>query len=431
MACMLAVLALCSGVAATRGLSVASISRKFGDSTSSGSSSIPGTGVANTQPTKPTGPTTTSISSIAECTSYSNGFSELENSKAIAKVSASATAYICGNSTDPVEQIANATAKAYAIAVAFAAAECEATGTAQFAAGAFAKAEAKGHVWLSAYAEAFANATECEHCTTFAESWGRISADVFLNATAEANVILEGSVSGGGTVAKEASEFQIHVEGAVATAFAEALARAKSHYGEAECVAWADSSGCVENSCFECQATSVGSSSIKEINAISEASASAAALACGDEAASFAGAEPSAKNIAYATARALSYVYASCESDDGAYSCANTTAYMVETAKAVGSAFAESWAEAIVCKDQCSVEVNTTADSIGSVLATSVTDAYGNVCADSGESWTVSSLQHHIEEGSITALAKAVALSLSSTEKGCKAQVSADTYVGP
>ena len=67
------------------------------------------------------------------------------------------------------------------------------------------------------------------------------------------------------------------------------------------------------------------------------AGATAAALACGDEAASFAGAEPSAKNIANATARALSYVYASCESDDGAYSCANTTAYMVETAKAVGS----------------------------------------------------------------------------------------------
>ena len=84
---------------------------------------------------------------------------------------------------------------------------------------------------------------------------------------------LEGSVSGGGTVAKAASEYQIHVEGAVATAFAEALARAKSHYGEAECVAWADSNGCVENSCFECQATSVSSSSIKEINAIAEASA--------------------------------------------------------------------------------------------------------------------------------------------------------------
>lgn len=103
---------------------------------------------------------------------------------------ASAQAYICGNSTEPVEQIANATAKAYAVAVAFAAAECEATGTAQFAAGAFAKAEAKGHVWLSAYAEAFANATECEHCNTYAESWGRISADVFLHATAEANVIV-------------------------------------------------------------------------------------------------------------------------------------------------------------------------------------------------------------------------------------------------
>lgn len=44
-------------------------------------------------------------------------------------------------------------------------------------------------------------------------------------------------------------------------------------------------------------------------------------------------------------------------------------------------AFAEAWAEAIVCKDQCSVEVDTAADSIGSVLATSVTEAYGNVCA--------------------------------------------------
>lgn len=102
---------------------------------------------------------------------------------------ADAKKYICsGGSSGVAHDVASATAKAYAKAVAAASAECKLSGDATAHVDAYSKAVAKANVWLEAYAQAVAAAGDCENCEAFAESWGYIAKDVFLKAVADAKV---------------------------------------------------------------------------------------------------------------------------------------------------------------------------------------------------------------------------------------------------
>ena len=65
------------------------------------------------------------------------------------------------------------------------------------------------------------------------------------------------------------------------------------------------------------------------------AGADADALACGKEVASFAKSKTAAKSLAEATAIAVSFIYASCDTDTGSYACAGAATHIESAAKAV------------------------------------------------------------------------------------------------
>ena len=65
------------------------------------------------------------------------------------------------------------------------------------------------------------------------------------------------------------------------------------------------------------------------------AGADADALACGKEVASFAKSKTAAKSLAEATAIAVSFIYASCDTDKGSYACASAATQIESAAKAV------------------------------------------------------------------------------------------------
>lgn len=100
---------------------------------------------------------------------------------------ATAAAFICGTGSADAHAVASATASAFAKAVASASVYCELSGDATGRANAHANAYIKAEKWLTAYADAFALAVQCEHCESFAYSWAYVQKHVFLEAMASAD----------------------------------------------------------------------------------------------------------------------------------------------------------------------------------------------------------------------------------------------------
>jgi hypothetical protein len=100
---------------------------------------------------------------------------------------AAASQWACGDdqSGDPYD-VAVATAKVFAKAVAGAFVYCKAMGDTKFYAKATAEATATLETWLTAYAEAFASAGVCGVCDSYAESFGYVQKYVCLEAVAMA-----------------------------------------------------------------------------------------------------------------------------------------------------------------------------------------------------------------------------------------------------
>jgi hypothetical protein len=102
-------------------------------------------------------------------------------------VAASAAAYLC-DGVGSAYDVASQTASAYAEALAYAAAQCVLVGDSSAKAYASAQAKAKAEIWVSADFEAYAEATNCETCQSWAYSWGYVSKHVLLEAVAEVEV---------------------------------------------------------------------------------------------------------------------------------------------------------------------------------------------------------------------------------------------------
>ena len=103
------------------------------------------------------------------------------------RAAARARSYIC-RGIGSAEKIAEDTAEAFALAVATASAKCELEGTTELYVNAHAHAKAAGEVFVAAYSDAFAAATDCDTCQAYAQSWGYIEKTVFLEAIAKAGV---------------------------------------------------------------------------------------------------------------------------------------------------------------------------------------------------------------------------------------------------
>jgi hypothetical protein len=100
---------------------------------------------------------------------------------------AKAIAYGCGDDASAdAHAVAEATAEVWARAVASAYVYCEGEGETILHAKASADAEATLETWLTTYADAFAQATLCGVCDSYAHSWVYVQKYVFLDAVAHA-----------------------------------------------------------------------------------------------------------------------------------------------------------------------------------------------------------------------------------------------------
>ena len=195
----------------------------------------------------------------------------------------------------------------------------------------------------------------------------------------------------GGHLILSVKDYEAELKRVVVTAFAEALAGAADYKSNESCAAWVNAGGCIYTpdhpdtvypDCdggFECSAGAVSVGAIEEIDALAEASASAAAWTCGDSVA-IVELEATAKALAEATAIAVSYAYASCEVDGG-WSCAYAGTEIEQTARATATAYANLWAGAYTCKDTCSVGVDAVAKAVGDILVKAATDAFAAGCS--------------------------------------------------
>lgn len=366
---------------------------------------------------------TVNVSKVS-CSAIATGYSKVSNDQAIAHVTADAAAYICNGETDKsAHSIAEATASAYAEALAFASVQCSIEGDAEAHGTASAKAEAAAHVWIKAYAEAFASAGDCDKCEAWAESYGYVEKEVFLKAVASAEAKLDVVSSGGQQAFIAVFDYQEAVKEVVVTAFAEAIAGAAKWKDENSCSAWVNTGGClyhpdhpdtVAPNCFECTAYAVSASDIEEIDAVADAAAQAAAWTCG-ETVSYSELLLTAQALAKATAYACSISFASCEVDGG-WSCSYAGTSIEETARAVATAYAGIWAGAYSCDDSCQAGVDQVATAVGDVLVEVATTAYAEACVDGQESWTVDDFSVRIEEANMCALASAHAYAMATPD---------------
>ena len=195
----------------------------------------------------------------------------------------------------------------------------------------------------------------------------------------------------GGHLVFAVKDYEAELKRVVVTAFAEALAGAAEYRNNEDCAAWVNAGGCVYTpdhpdtaypDCdggFECRAGAVSLGAVEEIDALADASASAAAWTCGDSVA-IAELETTAKALAKATAVAVSYAYASCEVDGG-WSCAYAGTEIKQTARATAVAYATLWAGAYSCEDTCNVDVDAVAVAVGDILVKAATDAFAAGCS--------------------------------------------------
>lgn len=366
--------------------------------------------------------------SSAKCAVVAIGFSKVTNDQAIAESSAHAAEYICGggSGTHTEHDIAEATAEAFAIAVATASAECELEGDTAAYVNAKAHAKAAADVFVEAYADAFAGATVCGKCDAYASSWGYVSKHVFLEAVAKAGFQLE-AYTNGGHIAFKVLDFKAEVKKVVAKSFATALAGAASYKNSDGCLAWVNTGGCIwtpdspdPEACFVCEAKAVSVGAIKQIDALAEASASAAAWTCGEHTAAEAEVHATAKAVAKATAKALSAAWAGCDVTSDGFACADASTWIEETAYSVAVAYAELWAISLNCEGTCYVSVDTAVASLSTILVKAATDAYAHVCSAGGY-WTADALAVDIEAASLTAVAEASVAAISVPPHVCVA----------
>jgi hypothetical protein len=117
--------------------------------------------------------------------------------------------------------------------------------------------------------------------------------------------------------------------------------------------------------------------------------AKASAFTCADHLYKIVEVEDCAAAFAKAVAIAVSQIYASCFVDGKGFACASADTYIEQTARATATAFAQLWAEAIVC-DSCHVTIDAFVSACSEVVVTAATQAHGSLCV----SGAAAPLQH-------------------------------------
>jgi hypothetical protein len=115
---------------------------------------------------------------------------------------------------------------------------------------------------------------------------------------------------------------------------------------------------------------------------IMHAVAKASAWTCSDQPYNIVEVDDSAKAFAKAAAIAVSKIYANCFVDCKGFECAGANINIEETARAKAIAFAQLWADAIVC-DTCKVSVDTFVSACSEVVVTAAIKAWGSLCVTS------------------------------------------------
>jgi hypothetical protein len=183
---------------------------------------------------------------------------------------ADVSAIVCGKGEAgvDVELAANASARAYAEAVAEVTGDCSVSGTGYATGKAYAKAESTAKAWVVAYAKAIVSAEVCKKCKATAEFVGKAWADIALKAVAEAETEVEAMAKDGTAVSK--SEVLVKaIQKQIIDAYVKILVKARA--GKDGCSATIDTDIKAANSTIKCVIVGDGYSDNTVINAVAVA----------------------------------------------------------------------------------------------------------------------------------------------------------------
>ena len=196
-------------------------------------------------------------------------------------------------------------------------------------------ASAEAVAIAEAYAEAQASAKICGKCKASGVAVAKSFKKIFLKATAEVELELQG-LADDGDVSAMASAVSESMQKVTVVAFATAIADARVKYGECDGSAQADTGAGQPgdiSSATSCKIDLNAASSEVVSNALVHIAGEAAAKACGGGSAlASAGFEAEGTAVAKAMARAMTEISSSCYTKGKGYGCAAGEAEIKKTA---------------------------------------------------------------------------------------------------
>lgn len=346
------------------------------------------------------------------CSITGTGFANSMSQEVGVAVAANATAYICN---DPdvlsIESSAVAVAKeiatATATAIAGVTADCTAEGKASFTVDGRSVAQAEAFAIATSFADALIEASVCDICEVAADFVADSFEAIYLNATAVAEVTLEG-LANGDKVEATAEAFISRIVSATATAFAKVLVTARADVDEGCTGELVGIVGGLEDTCSVNVSATDGSI---VMNAETELIVDAIAEACDASEDVNVTISVTAEAIALAMARAIADISASCVIQGETTACVVSEANINATAEAVATAFAFAVTEARSTCDPplCEVDASVLAEAFSTVLANATSSAVFAQCAGMGDMFSVNVLEEEIVNATITSLSTVLA----------------------
>eukprot|EP00892_Ulva_mutabilis_P008847 jgi/Ulvmu1/6334/UM029_0042.1 len=372
---------------------------------------------------------------IARCQISSSASASAESVRIAVNASAAVAAAVCGSGIVNAQDVANEVATATAVAVANATASCFASGAGSFIINGQTLATAKASAIAEAFVSALAEARVCADCAAVANFTGASFKEILLNATATAELNLEGS----GTLdpVQTANQLVEDIQTSVIRAFATVIVTARSS-AENDCNAEVLAAGVTgevgapdPNAVF-CSVISFTRDDSFARSITAEAVLEAAAAAGCVPAAS--GSESEAATLlAEAFVSALAQVALGCDVRGEGNLCAAGSAEIETAISATAGAFARGLANATaVCGNRtCEVSAEAVTEAVSSVASQAAASTTQSGCIGSDASLTAKDVRLITNSSTITALASVIAAATAGDECTIELEVTAETQPNP
>eukprot|EP00892_Ulva_mutabilis_P000165 jgi/Ulvmu1/10149/UM006_0103.1 len=365
--------------------------------------------------------------SVASCKIKGGASASSQSASVVSSVTASIDAFLCPTTLYPnpatvqeaAGDVATAVATAFASAIAEVTLDCYATGNTRIKVNGQSFARAQASAFSAAIALGYGTAKTCHKCEVAAELVVESISEIFLDATADAEVAFDG-VTNGDTISVAQSSFVSVFLSETVEATAAILVDAVAAVDECGVAITGEAvtgSNNFPSSAF-CFVDITATDGSKFKNAVAELGADIAVEACDNDV--YSSIDATVEAVATATANAIIAVTADCEVIGKGTACTVGSGNITATAKAVASAFAFGWVSATsTCHPPlCSVSTDFFADAVGEVLAEAANAAVFDQCTQGdNDFFSTSILSEVIVEESKKALASLI-LSASVSKDG-------------